>query len=51
MIYENKTLWRLDKTLWSRYDFPGVDHEGRQTCRWLDFINVMNASLDIPEEG
>ena len=22
----------------SRYDFPGVDHEGRQTCRFLRLI-------------
>ena len=34
----DKTLAKLDK-LHSRYDFPGVDHEGRQTF-WLQNFNL-----------
>ena len=24
----------------SRHDFPGVDHEGRQTCRFFDLLEM-----------
>ena len=34
----------------SRYDFPGVDHEGRQTCRLLMNFRLYNMFLNFIEE-
>ena len=29
----------------SRYDFPGVDHEGRQTCRSFIIVAVIRRNV------